>query len=264
MPIIYNHTDGTPVWSDVTVRTPEEQSEMQKFMSALFSWTWEIGPTGTGDYCVALHAGQPVTAVGRTDVGRGEAVTYFATTDLQGATSRAVKLGGELVAGPRAVGDRGALSLVLDPTGAMHGLWEAKNFRGFGVAYEPNTPGWFDHLSPRPGDAEEYYTALTGHRAMEFEPGRRILHEGEKWFASLSALREATEQSRWSPIFVVDELERFRHSVTLNHGTIVIEALPVPGSNLCVFTEPVCGTTMTVMEAGMLEPERPVALVSAL
>ena len=264
MPTIYDHSDGTPVWSDVTVRTPEEQSQLRKFLSALFGWSWEIGLAATGHYAVALHAGQPVTAVGRHDSGLGEAVTYFAATDLETATTRAVKLGGELVTGPRSVGDRGALSLVLDPTGAVHGLWEAKNFRGFGVAYEPNAPGWFDHLSPRPGDAERYYGALTGHQVMEFEPGRRILHQGEKWFASLSELREASEPSRWSPIYVVDQLERFRELIALNLGTIVIEELPVPGSSLCVFTEPVCGATMTVMEAGMHEPERPLALVSVL
>ena len=43
--------------------------------------------------------------------------------------------------GPMEVPGAGIMALVTDPTGAVHGLWQAREFQGFGVAYEPNATG---------------------------------------------------------------------------------------------------------------------------
>lgn len=48
---------------------------------------------------------------------------------------------------PMQVMDVGWMALVLDPTGAVHGFWQPNTFSGFEVVYEPNSLGWFDHVS---------------------------------------------------------------------------------------------------------------------
>ena len=146
------------------------------------------------------------------------------------------------------------MALVSDPTGAVHGLWQAREFKGFGVAYEPNAAGWFDHSSNDPAAASAYYQALTGHTEIQPEPGMRVLHVGEQWFASISE-NQVPERggAQWNSIYVVETLEAARNKVRELGGTIVLEEMPVPGSAISAFTEPVMNTTVTIMGAGSHE-----------
>ena len=77
----------------------------------------------------------------------------------------------------------------------------------------------------------------------------RILQNGDNWYASISHA-QAGESPQWKPIYVVDSLERIHETVPRHGGAIVIEEMPVPGSAICVFSEPVNGTLMTVMRGG--------------
>jgi hypothetical protein len=176
-------------------------------------------------------------------------VPYFATGDVEASAARATELGATVVMAPMAVMEVGSMALVSDPTGVVHGLWQAKQFAGFGVQYEPNTPGWFDHGSKDPAAAAAYYVALTGHSLMEPEPGMKVLHAGEQWFASFS-LDEQDRPGQWNPIYIVDTLARAHDVVRQAGGTIVVEEQPVPGSTISVFLEPVMNKSVTVMGAG--------------
>jgi predicted enzyme related to lactoylglutathione lyase len=115
--------------------------------------------------------------------------------------------------------------------------------------YEPNAPGWFDHVSPDPQRDGEFYAAVSGHQLTTMEGDMRILQRGEQWYASVSYAQNG-EKAQWKPIFVVDSLARIHETVPRHGGAIVIPEMPVPGSSLCVFSEPVNGTLMTVMAAG--------------
>jgi predicted enzyme related to lactoylglutathione lyase len=145
--------------------------------------------------------------------------------------------------------DLGHMAMMIDPTGASVGLWQPGTFHGFGVQYEENAPGWFDHVSSDPQKAGEFYAGLTGHQLNSLEGDMRILQNGEQWFASLSNLAPG-EGPQWKPIFVVDSLERIHEVVPRHGGAILLAEMPVPGSAICVFTEPVNGTSMTVMRGG--------------
>ena len=156
--------------------------------------------------------------------------------------------------GPMEVPDTGIMALVSDPTGAVHGLWQGTNFKGFGVAYEANAPGWFDHASSDPAAAAAYYQGLTGHSVIEPEPGMRVLTAGEQWFASVSENQVGERpNAQWNSIYVVEALEEARNKVRELGGTIVLEEMPVPGSAISVFVEPVMNTAVTIMGAGSHE-----------
>lgn len=84
---------------------------------------------------------------------------------------------------------------------------------------------------------------------MEAENQLRI-RDGEQWFASVSYDQVEGRQPQWNSIFVVDSLDRIRDTVVSLGGTVLIHAMPVPGSAMTVCTEPVLGTTLPVMAAG--------------
>jgi uncharacterized protein len=245
------HPNGIPCWTDVTVETVEDRDALMAFYTSLYGWTWDVGGSEMGHYSIASSDGAPVFAVGVGPGGTGVMVPYFATDDISATATKAAELGATVFMGPMEVPGAGTMALVTDPTGAIHGLWQAGDFTGFGVAYEPKAPGWFDHASSDPAAAATYYESLTGHSLIEPNPGMQVLSAGEQWFASFSEnqIPERTA-AQWNSIYVVETLEAARDKIRELGGTIVLEEMPVPGSAISVFVEPVKNTTVTIMGAG--------------
>ena len=223
MPKLEDHIVGVPNWVDVTVETIEQRDALMSFFTSLYGWTWEVGGEEMGHYSIAQYEGAPVFGVGVGPGGAGAMVPYFATDDINATAAKAAELGGTVIMGPMEVPEAGTMALVTDPTGAVHGLWQAGNFKGFGVAYEP-------------------------------EPGMRVLSAGEQWFASVSENQvDERTTAQWNSIYVVETLEAARNKIRELGGTIVLEEMPVPGSAISVFVEPVMKTAITIMGAGSHE-----------
>jgi predicted enzyme related to lactoylglutathione lyase len=251
MPKIATHANGMPSWVDVMVETSDQRQAVMDFYSSLYGWTWVVGGEEMGYYSIANLDGEPVMGVGQGPSGAGAMVPYFTTDDLEASIAQAKGLGGNVFMGPQVVGSAGAMALVADPTGAVHGLWQADDFKGFGVVYEPGAPGWFDHASNEPDEAAAYYSGLTGHVVIEPEPGMKVLANGEQWFASVSQNQVPDRTAaQWNPIYIVDTLDAARNKVRALGGTIVLEEMPVPGSAISVFVEPAMNTAITIMGAG--------------
>ena len=249
MPKLTTHDSGMPIWVDVMVETPEQHYDLRAFLSALFDWTWDLGGPEMGSYSLALHDGAPVFGLGQGEGGQGVATTYFSPPAIDQTVEEAVALGARIHMPVTPVLELGSMAWLVDPAGATFGLWQPGIFQGFGVAYEANAPGWFDHTSSDPDAAGTFYSTLSGHQLTSPEPSMRILQNGDQWYASVSE-SPAGDAPRWNPIYVVDSLERIHEVVPRHGGAIVIAEMPVPGSAICVFSEPVNGTLMTVMRGG--------------
>lgn len=207
-----------------------------------------VGSEEMGYYSIANHDGQPVMGLGQGPGGQGTMIAYFAADDVGACAAKATELGGNVFMGPMEVPGVGSMALVADPTDAVHGLWQAGDFKGFGVAYEPGAPGWFDHSSDEPDKAAAYYVGLTGHSIVEPSPGMKVLSRGDQWFASVSQ-NQVSEYpwAKWNSIYVVDNLAESRDKIRELGGTIVLEEMPVPGSAISIFAEPVMNTPVTIM-----------------
>jgi predicted enzyme related to lactoylglutathione lyase len=254
MPKLDNITIGIPGWVDAAVETTEQREALMKFYSSLYGWTWDVGEEQMGYYSIASYNGAAVMGLGQGPGGAGMMVPYFYTDDINISAATAASLGGTVFMGPMEIPGAGVMALVTDPTGAVHGLWQAREFQGFGVAYEANAPGWFDHSSSDPDAAATYYSTLTGHTVIEPSPGMKVLNVGEQWFASVSENQVPERQgAQWNSIYVVDTLAAARDKIRELGGTIVLEEMPVPGSAICAFVEPVMNTVVTIMGAGSPE-----------
>jgi predicted enzyme related to lactoylglutathione lyase len=243
------HDDGMPSWVDVMVANEEQHHDLRAFLTALFDWEWTLGTEETGFYAMATVNGAPVMGLGQMEGATGAATTYFSTSSVEDSIATATAGGATLVMPAMSVMDAGTMAVLLDPSGAPFGLWQPDQFPGFGVQFEPNTPGWFDHVSADPQRDGEFYETLGGHQLTTLDGDMRILQNGEQWYASISYAQGA-ESAQWKPLYIVDSLERVHETVPRHGGTIVIAEMPVPGTTICVFAEPVNGTLMTVMRAG--------------
>jgi len=139
--------------------------------------------------------------------------------------------------------------IIGQPTGSSRVVVERGPVSHFAEAVGSTSPIYRD-----PAAAAAYYTALTGHTVIEPSPGMQVLNVGEQWFASVSH-NQVPERpgAQWNSIYVVETLEAARNKIRELGGTIVLEEMPVPGSAICVFVEPVMNTAVTIMGAGSQE-----------
>ena len=253
MTIEIEHSEGMPCWIDASVSSKEEREGLTEFYSALFGWSFDVGSPETGFYSIARQSGRAVVGIGEQEQGKGDWVTYFATDDIEQACKRAASHGGQIFFPPMQVMDVGSMALVLDPTGAVHGFWQANTFSGVEIMYEPNTPGWFDHASDNPAKASQYYqSVLSNGIEADEQDGMTILRRGDQWFASFTHEDPSTsnQSPRWTPVFVVDSLERIRARVRELSGNVLVEEISVPGSAISILQDPILGKSITVMRAG--------------
>ncbi len=242
---------GTPCWVDAATPTLEAHQALQRFLTDLYGWTWRDGDEASSHYATATHEGSPVMGLFVDETAPSHPTTYFATRDSAASVARVRDLGGDVTVGPVEVPGLGWTTIVTDPVGATHGLWEPLSFPGFGRMHEPGAPGWFDHVSRDAELAARYYIGLTGHSVIEPEPGLRILQHEGGWFASVTQPQVEEAMPRWNPVFVVEQLARTLDVVRRHGGLVLVEEMPVPGSSISVFRDPVVGSVMTVMAAGV-------------
>jgi predicted enzyme related to lactoylglutathione lyase len=90
---------------------------------------------------------------------------------VDASAAKAASLGGTVILPGMDVFDSGRLAFIQDPTGAMFGLWQAKNHPGAGVLDEPGALCWTELMTGDTGKAKGFYTGLFGWQAEAMPMG---------------------------------------------------------------------------------------------
>jgi hypothetical protein len=98
------------------------------FYGKLFDWTLEDAPMGDLDYTmIKVGKGTGGGMMKQLIPGAGSAwLPYVEVADIKASTKKAQSLGAKVMKDVSAVADMGWLSIIVDPTGAMLGLWQTK------------------------------------------------------------------------------------------------------------------------------------------
>ncbi len=103
-------------------------SKAKSFYGALFDWKLEDVPMGVmGTYTtIAVGGGTGGGIMQHPMPGQPSFwLSYVNVDDLKAATAKAKSLGATIIRDVTPVMDMGAFSIIMDPTGAALGLWEA-------------------------------------------------------------------------------------------------------------------------------------------
>jgi predicted enzyme related to lactoylglutathione lyase len=103
-------------------------AKAKSFYAALFSWTLSEVPMGPGQSYTMIGVGDGVGGGMMTQPVPGAPsgwLAYVAVDDIHAATEKARGLGASVVREPIAVMGAGWLSIIVDPTGAPLGMWQA-------------------------------------------------------------------------------------------------------------------------------------------
>jgi uncharacterized protein len=157
----YQH--GVPCWVENWQQDPDRAA---MFYAGVFGWDVEKGTrpgTDTRYYMCRLR-GSDVAAIGSPPpAGTAPAwTTYVWVDDVDAVAASAVKGGGSLLAEPFGSFDGGRMAIVVDPAGAVFGVWRPGSHRGAQRINEPSAYSMSFLRTPDPEGATAFYGALLG------------------------------------------------------------------------------------------------------
>jgi len=173
MPVVTRaYPPGTPCWFDLMV--PDQQAALD-FYRDLFGWQGEVGPPETGGYAVCSLNGKAVAGIMTAMSPDGGPTpptvwtTYLATNDADASTRAVTDNGGVVMMPAMDVLTLGRMAVASDPTGAVFGLWQARDFGGAEVVNEPGAPIWNELSTNDQAAAAGFYQAAMGIRTVPME-----------------------------------------------------------------------------------------------
>jgi len=240
----------------VDLMTPEVD-RARAFYSSVFGWEAREGDPEFGGYFMFFHDGVPV-AGGMPDMSAGQAPTqwtpYLAVGDAEASLSAVRQGGGTVVSDAMAVGSLGVMGVFVDPSGAVAGVWEPRDFPGFGAVDEPGAPRWFELHTSGFGGAKAFFEDAFGWSTSMLSDTDEFRYatanEGEAQFAGINDTAHhpgGPGQPRWLVYFGVESCDQAVAAARAGGATITMEPSDTPYGRLATITDPM-GASFAVMQ----------------
>jgi predicted enzyme related to lactoylglutathione lyase len=161
-----SHAPGTFSWVELATSDPKSGVA---FYRTLFGWDvveHDMGPAGV--YSIFTMRGKDVGAgAGQQPQEKAMGIPphwnlYVTVDNAAAAATKAMSLGGMVLAPPFDVMDNGRMAVIQDPTGATFQIWEPKAHIGVKIRNEPNSLCWSELTTRNPKAAEAFYVAMFG------------------------------------------------------------------------------------------------------
>ncbi|MEU9115292.1 VOC family protein [Streptomyces sp. NPDC048483] len=242
------YAPGTPCWVDLAA--PDQQAALD-FYSGLFGWTGEIGPSETGGYAVCELKGKPVAGIMAAVAMGGQPApptvwTTYLTSDDAEATEQAVNSAGGTVLMPvMDVMTIGRMCIAADPTGAVFGVWQPRDFPGAGIVNESGAVIWNElNTTDRDAAGAFYETALGIQSApmdMEGAEGYFSLSVGGRPVGGMQAMPEGIPEgtpSHWLTYFSVPDTDATVAALQEAGGTVLKSPFHMVAGRMAVVKDP--------------------------
>lgn len=149
-----------PCWFDLM---SDDIPNAKIFYKALFGWDFVDGPPEVGGYVMCFKDGAVVAGIGpRFPDSPSPSCwsVYVASDGLEADHARATQLGGKILMGPMDIMDQGRMSMLMDPTGAVFGLWQAGQHKGSELEGEHGAMAWCEVNTRQGESACSFYAKL--------------------------------------------------------------------------------------------------------
>ncbi|WP_336047923.1 VOC family protein [Streptomyces sp. CA2R101] len=245
---------GTPCWIDLAA--PDQQAAID-FYSEVFGWAGEIGPAETGGYAVCTLNGKPVAGIMAAVPMGGQPApptvwtTYLSAADAD-ATSEAVsQAGGTLLMPVTDVMTLGRMCIAAEPTGAVFGIWQPRDFPGAGIVNEPGALIWNELNTTDPSAAATFHKAALGIDSAPMEGA-------ENYYAltvngrPVGGMQPMSEQmpsgtpSHWLVYFAVTDTDGTVDKITAAGGAALQQPFDMVAGRMAVVADPQ-GATFAVI-----------------
>ncbi len=166
---------GKVVWHDLLTDTPDKT---MAFYGGLFGWEFEPLDVIGANYTLIRHGGQLIG--GMVDQNRlsttadiSHWVVVLSVADVELASQAVEAAGGTVFTPPTSLGERGIISVVADPEGAVLALLQTDGSDPADVDAEPLVGGflWDELWAKNPADAAAFYQRLAAFDLEQLEAG---------------------------------------------------------------------------------------------
>jgi predicted enzyme related to lactoylglutathione lyase len=230
------HAPGTFSWADLATTDPIAARRFYGEVLGVSFVDEGMGPEGT--YTRLQQGGRDVAglyAMLPPQRARGVPpswLAYVTVADVDAAARRTTELGGRVLLAPQGAHDKGRMAVVVDPTGAQLGLWQARASVGAGVMHAPGTLTWAELLSTDVARATEFLCGLFGWaaRAVDAANGAYTLlatAQGPTAGALQIPAAWGGMPSQWRVYFAVDDCDAAVARVVRHGGALCSGPLEV-------------------------------------
>jgi predicted enzyme related to lactoylglutathione lyase len=236
---------GTPCWVDLLTSDPQRS---QEFYGRLFGWTVEDPGADYGGYKNFQLHGERVAGSMRNDGAAGVPdlwSVYLATDDAEATVARASAEGGQVMVPAMDVMELGRMAVVVDVGGAVIGMWQPGEHRGFGFVGEPGAPSWFELHTRDYEPSLAFYRAVFGWetRVESDSPEFRystVDVDDEQFAGVMDAAGFLPEgvPAGWTVYFGVADCDRSLSEVVSLGGAVVMPAEDTPYGRIGTVTDP--------------------------
>lgn len=255
-----SHDKGAPCWIDLTT---SDQARAREFYTALFGWTAEEPNPEFGGYFNFQKDGVRIAGcMGRMPEQPGPDTwsVHLATPDARQTLKDAQAHGGQVIVDAMDVADLGTMSVILDPSGAAVGAWQAGTHPGFGIVYEENAPNWFELHTRDYNSALSFYQEVFGWTTVTASDNDELrytlLQVGETPLAGImddTAHTHGDTPSHWVVYFGVADADAAAARIKELGGSIVMEPMDTPYGRLAATTDPT-GAAFNLMQVSSEAP----------
>lgn len=262
MPARETTVAGAPCWIDLTTGATERSRD---FYGELFGWEAEEPNERFGGYFnftkngVRIAGGMAKQQPEQPDVWS----VYLATDNAKQTGDAAVAHGGQTMVSAMDVDTLGTMAVVSDPGGAVIGMWQPGEHKGFGLVGEPGTPGWFELHTRDYARSVEFYREVFGWttEVMSDTPEFRytvLTHGGEQLAGIMDAAGFLPDgvPAHWSVYFAVEDTDAALTDIERLGGAIVMPAEDTPYGRLAVAAD-VTGAPFKLVAPNEAMPARP-------
>jgi predicted enzyme related to lactoylglutathione lyase len=172
---------------------------------------------------------------------------YLATDDIAKTLEVAEAEGAQVTSPSMAIADLGSQALLVDPTGAHVGTWQAGTFPGFTVLNERGAPSWFE-LHTRDFDAAVAFyrsafrwetQAVGDSDEFRYTVMRDPRGDGElAGIMDADAFLPAEVPAHWSVYWEVDDVDAATAKTTALGGSVATDAVDTPYGRLATVLDP--------------------------
>lgn len=251
------YAPGTPSWIDLS--SPDADAAAD-FYGRVMGWTaTEPGPDdGTGGYRMFQQDGKNIGGL-MPQMEEGQPTvwsTYVSVTDADETAEKVKAAGGKVMVEPMDVMDLGRMAVFVDPTGAVFGIWQAKEFPGADLVNEPNSLCWNEVLTRDYEANRAFYPTVfgwaVGHPQFEGAPETYTVweREGEPVGGMMQMTDEyfpAEVPPHWSVCFAVADCDATVAQAQEAGGTVTAEPMDMPIGRFAGLIDPQ-GAPFAVMQ----------------
>ena len=213
-----SHAPGTFCWAELSTT---DQRAAVAFYSSLFGWDVNDQPIGPDEtYSMFQMRGKEVGAAsGQRAEERQHNVpphwnSYVSVASADESATRAVSLGGKVMAPAFDVMDVGRMAVLQDPTGAVFLIWEPKKHIGAKIMREPGSLTWTELATNDTEGAKTFYTSLFDWKEKTSTGAGMTYTEfsvGDTPFAGMMAINDQMKSMNvppnWMPYFQVADVD---------------------------------------------------------